>query len=162
MILKFYNKWGSDQLPNYKDGFKSIPFKTCKRAYKYLQEPVFEALKALTPSRAAFELSIREESEYKISWDEIDECTKVILGDILCDLLDDEHFIVTSHDLYFAWCRIRDLLYTHKLLEQKLIQENVSEDGSVTYSLVGVSKDSGPKVYRHAKAWARIVTSFTK
>lgn len=144
----------------YKDSFAKGTFQMYKATYKYLQESVFEALKALTPSRAAFELSIREESGYKMHWDYVDNPTKTILGDLLCDLLDDEHFIVTSHDLYFAWCRMRELIYTHKLMQQNLIQQAIADDGSITYTLVGESNRPKYKVHKHSKSWAK-VTSFT-
>jgi hypothetical protein len=120
-------------MTRYRDSFKGYPYKVVKAKYPLLQERVYQTLITLTPARLQFELNCQKDEEFKFNWKTMDNSTYYLIGAVLADLLEDPKLIITTHDLMISWARFKELIYTHELLRQGLVKEQIGEDGSVEY-----------------------------
>lgn len=141
----------------YQDTFKGHPYQSAKASYPMLQKVVFDALAALTPTQLQFEIDChkRAGTEISINWYMIDSETYLTIGNLVSGLIDTPGLILTQHDLYLSWLRVKELIYTRGLLEQGIVKEHFAADGSVVY----VSEEPPApetKVDNRKKYWARL------
>ena len=140
----------------YSDFFPKRTYEELTRPYPGLQRRVFDVLSGMTPSHFQFLLSdLYKERPVKPDLGKLSNIEDAfeVIGDVLIEVLEDSHLLLTDGDIWFAWKRLREMHFLFQAVRQGIFIEEFDEAEGLRYKIKALGNPC-------AGAWVETMTKF--